>query len=214
MSNPYAPPEDRPRPPQGEPAGGGAGDAQAPVGPDGRPLPDGAPDPRGLPVAPPAHAPRPEGPPAWGAAHGARPGDPGGAGAAGPGPGAPDAAATARVTRLAGTFGMLVVASLLVGTLRLPWRLAAIGFGVLAIVWGVRALTTAARSGFRGGLPVMLGIGVLVAGGWVLLNLVSLVSWDALRANQECSAQALTQTAHQECEQQFRQDQQKQFKRP
>jgi hypothetical protein len=119
---------------------------------------------------------------------------------------APDAEAAARVSRLAGTFGVLVLASLLVATRPMPWRLASAVFATLAVVWGVRALRTAMRAGFRGGLPAMLGIGVAVAAGWALLSLFPLLAWDATRSNQECVARALTVTANAECLQQFHRD--------
>jgi hypothetical protein len=200
VSNPYAPPEDRPRTPEGAPA---EGDGRVP----GSPAPAPGPPASAPGTFPPPGAPAPLPDPVQPVPG---PGAPGGAGPRGAGaqgqPGAPDPAAAGRVGRLAGTFGLLVVASVLVATLALPWRAASIVFAALAVVWGVRALTTAVRSGFRGGLPAMLVLGVLVAGGWVLLSLASLVVWDAERANQDCVARAITVQARQECAHQLQHD--------
>jgi hypothetical protein len=168
----------------------------------GRSTPDApAPSPYPGPAGPPS---RTSGQVTWGGAGRTDASKP--AGNAAPSSGPTVNPAAAKVVRLAGTFGVLVVASVLVATLPLPWRVASIGFAVLAVVWGVRAWVLAIRSRVRAGLPVMLGIGVVVACGWVLVGLVWLSLWDAQTAQQACVSKALTVSARQECAQQFQQD--------
>jgi hypothetical protein len=197
VSNPYAPPEDRPRAPEDAPAAPAQDrdprSPQAGSPGEGAPRPQAGPDPV-----------RSTGP----------------QGAPGPGPVGPrdasrrssdaqrpvDPQAAAKVVRLAGTFGVLVLASVLVAALPLPWRVASIAFAAAAVVWGVRAWVLAVRTRVRSGLPVALGLGVLVACGWILVGVAWLSFWDAESTHQDCVSHALTVSARQECAQQLDRD--------
>ena len=73
-----------------------------------------------------------------------------------------DPEGTARATSLTRLFAVLVLASVLVATLRLPWQAAALPFALAAIVVGVRAIVVAVRARARGLAPV-LAVGLVVA---------------------------------------------------
>ena len=159
VSNPYAPPENRP----------GTTD-DAPV--------------QDAPVWPPAGAPQqapvvPERPPA-------------------------DAEGTARATSLTRLFAVLVLASVLVATLRLPWQAAALPFALGAIVVGARAMVVALRARSRGLAP-LLAAGLVIALSWTLLLSVQLALWPAQQEKQECLERALTIGATSACEREFEQ---------
>ena len=125
VSNPYAPPEDRPRTPDGD------GRTRRPrrTGPRGRPRAHAR---AAAPVAL-----EPERQP-------------------------PDPEVAARAASLTRLFGVLVLASVLVATLPLPWQAPALLFAVAALVVGVRALVVAARARTRGLVP-LLATGVVIA---------------------------------------------------
>ncbi|MGY4643301.1 hypothetical protein [Cellulomonas sp. URHB0016] len=186
MSNPYAPPEDRPRMPDGPVSAPPDGPLDGPVGASDEPpavLPDGSRPGVG-------HDPR---------LHGA-PGGP--TGDAPP----PDADAAVRSIALARTTGLLVLATVVVMSLPVPWQVAALGFAPAAVVTSVRGLGVAVRGRVRGGVPAVLVMLLLVSG---LLSLVSasmLVLWGPQRDHQQCLAGALTVTAKAQCEAQYRQD--------
>ncbi|KQR16861.1 hypothetical protein [Cellulomonas sp. Leaf334] len=160
MSNPYAPPENRPGTPDDAPV------QDAPVWP-----PAG-----GAPQAPVV----PERPPA----------DPEGA---------------ARATSLTRLFAVLVLASVLVATLRLPWQAAALPFVLAAVVVGVRAVVVALRARARGLAPV-LAVGLVISLLWTFSLLVQLAPWQAQQDKQDCLARALTIGARSACETQFEKD--------
>ena len=161
MSNPYAPPENRP---------GTSDDApvrDAPVWP---------------PAGPPSPAPVAPEPPL--------PADPEG---------------TARATSLTRLFAVLVLASVLVATLRLPWQAAALPFALAAVGVGDRAIVVAVRARSRGLAPV-LAVGLVISLSWTLLLSVQLALWPAQQNKQECLERALTIGAKSACETQFEKD--------
>ena len=159
MSNPYAPPENRPGTPDDAPA------PQAPVWPS---------------AGVPQHAPVvPERPPA-------------------------DPEGTARATSLTRLFAVLVLASVLVDTLRLPWQAAALPFALAAIVVGVRAIVVAVRARSRGLVPV-LAAGLVIASSLTLLLSIQLALWPVSLERQGCLEGALTIGARNACETQYTQ---------
>ena len=160
MSNPYAPPENRP----------GTSD-DAPV--------------RDAPVWPPAGPPSPA--------------------PVVPEPQPADPEGTARATGLTRLFAVLVLASVLVATLRLPWQAAALPFAIAAVVVGVRAVVVAVRARSRGLAPV-LAVGLAISLSWTLLLSVQLALWPAQQDKQECLERALTIGAKSACETQFERD--------
>lgn len=164
MSNPYAPPEDRPR------TDDGAAPQPTPVpGPPAH-APDGRP-----PLVPvPTEAPRERR--------------------------EPDPAEVLRTAQRARTAGVLLVASVLVVGLPVPWQAAALPFALAAFVLGIRALVGAVRSRAQGALPAVLALLVGLAGMWVSLTAGTLLMWQVQTAHQECMAGALTVTAQQRCQ--------------
>ncbi|NUU18205.1 hypothetical protein HP550_13190 [Cellulomonas humilata] len=169
MSNPYAPPEDRPRTPDGDRA-----DAPAPQ--DGPSWPPPMPMP--VPRTPVALEPEPQ---------------------------PPDPVLTARAAGLTRLFGVLVLASVLVATLPLPWQAPALLFALPALVVGVRALGVAARARTRGLVP-LLAAGVVVALLWTTALGVMAYTWPALLAQQKCLEGALTISATSTCESQYQKE--------
>ena len=162
VSNPYAPPEDRPRTPDGAPT-------DAPRAHDGPSWPPPMPRPP-VPVAPERQPPDPEG--------------------------------SARALGLTRLFGVLILGSVLVATLPLPWQAAAFLFAVPAVVVGIRALVVAVRARTRGLVP-LLATGGVVALLWTLFLATLVIQWPAVLERQECLEGALTVTATSACETQY-----------
>ncbi len=165
VSNPYAPPEDRPRTPDGDRV-------------DAPPAQHPWPQPAALPPA--------------------------------PGPGAPDRRPpdpeqTARAQRLTRLFGVLILSSVLVATLPLPWQAAGLAFALGALVVGVWALVVSGKARSRGLTP-MIAAGVVIALFWSLLLGVQLALWPVQQAKQECLEGALTITATNACDAQYTRD--------
>ena len=172
MSNPYAPPEDRPRTPDGDPTGT-PGHHDAP------------------PSAWPPHAQHPA------------PGGPVGRVGADQEP--PDPEGAARATRATRLFGVLVLGSVLVVTLPLPWRASSLVFALAAIAVGAWAIVISVQARTRGITP-MLAVGVLVAFTWTAFAVGQLVPWSAHQARQDCLEGALTVGAQDACQTQFEKD--------
>lgn len=181
MSNPYAPP---PR---------GAGTGETP-GPGRAPVPPQQVDPAGPGDAPPTQQPSRTG--ARGPT-GARP------------PTDPEAARAA--SRRVMHFGLLMLATLLTTTLPLPWSVGALLFAVGAVVAGVLALRSVWKAGLRGALVPMLGLGI----GFSVMMTTSLVAmiamWPVHEARQDCLRDALTISARESCEAEYREQLQEQL---
>lgn len=212
MSNPYAPPEDRPReaasnggaPGVAAPgAGPTSGDAGAPTGASGASsgtagtpadATDGSPPATGGAYSGPARFPErsPQGVPyerPRGAARGPqRP--------QGPAPRPDD---VRRVAVLVRATSLLVLVAVLADLLAFPWYLAAGAAALVALVVGGRAMTLAARTGQRGGPRAVVGLLLVVA----MLSLarpgVALLTWEAESAYARCQAGALTVQAQNSC---------------
>jgi len=118
---------------------------------------------------------------------------------------AADPEGTARATSYTRLFAVLVLASVLVATLRLPWQVAALPFALAAVVVGVRALVVAVRARARGLAP-LLAVGLVISLSWTLLLSVQLALWPAQQDKQECLERALTIGAKSACETQFEKD--------
>ncbi|WP_273653968.1 hypothetical protein [Cellulomonas fimi] len=195
MSNPYAPPEDRPRtgasdgPDATGTQPGGQDDAGARV--DGTPA-DGLP-PAGGPAGPVPGTPWPAHPQRVPTEAERR------EAAAAP----PDPVGTLKAAEQSRTVGVLLLGSVLVATLPMPWRAAAVAFALAGLVLGVRALVTAVRARARGGLPTMLAVLVTMSAVWSLAVLTALSISPLLQEREDCMAGALTVTAQKQCERAF-----------
>ncbi|WP_372594515.1 hypothetical protein [Actinotalea sp.] len=175
MNNPYAPPR-----PGGQADGWGA---ERPLGarpagspPEpGRPGHEPAPDGQQRPLREWTGAPQPHTPP-------------------------PDPEAVREATRPVGTVVMLMLATLLVSGLPLPWQPAALAFGLPALVLGIRAIGRLVRAGL-GRSPLI----ALLAGGLAFTSLMmltvgsSIALWSIQMENQRCVANALTISAQDAC---------------
>jgi hypothetical protein len=100
---------------------------------------------------------------------------------------------------------VLVLGSVLVATLPLPWQAAGVLFAVAALVVGVRGLVVAGRARTRGLLP-LLAVGVVIALSWTLILGVQVALWPVQQDKQECLEGALTISATNACESQYEQD--------
>lgn len=191
MSNPYAPPEDRPReapPADGSAPGPGSGPTPPPTGPWGggpTPPPTG---PWGAPAGPdrsPAGVP-----------YERRPAAP-----AGPPPGPAD---VLRVAVLLRWTALLVLVAVIGDLFVFPWFLAAGVVGVVALVVGTRAMTLAARTRQRAPRTV-LALLVVVALLGLTRPATALLTWDAESSYARCQASAITVQAQNACLTEYRQ---------
>lgn len=194
VSNPYAPPEDRP---SSAPDDGAASQgAPQPGAPQPGTPPHGAPQ-QGHPTAP-GGQPGPEA--GWGMPPGQRPVAPPSRDTT-----PPDPEQVAALARQGRTFAALMVAAVLTSSFPVPWQAAGLVFTVLALVVGVRALIRAIRLRVRGTLTGLLIGGVGVSAFWFVVSIGMALMWPIYVDRQECLAGALTISARQECETQFRQ---------
>lgn len=116
-----------------------------------------------------------------------------------------DPEGAARATSLTRLFAVLVLASVLVATLRLPWQAAALPFAIAAVVVGIRAVVVAVRARAQGLAPV-LAVGLVISLLWTLSLSVQLAPWEAQQDKQDCLERALTIGARSACETQFEKD--------
>jgi len=110
--------------------------------------------------------------------------------------------------RLTIEMALLLLGAELTRGLDLPWRVAGIVFSVLALVQGVRATTALRRHrrlhpdvqamGPAGG--VLIGLGIAVAAGLTVLQVVMLAAWPLVEEQDACRARALTRTAVERCD--------------
>ncbi len=137
----------------------------------------------------PAVTPRPV-PPAWSSAP--RPPQP---------PPKPlDPAVVREATRPVLTVATLMFATLISATLPLPWQLAAIGFGIAAVVAGVRAMTRLVGVGLgRSPLVMMLVVGLAFTSLTLLGIGAGMTRWSVEMDHQRCMADALTIQATNTC---------------
>jgi hypothetical protein len=105
-----------------------------------------------------------------------------------------------RAASLVGRFGLLVLASLLVNGLDLPWQAAAIGFSVAAVVVGIQAVRAVARARMRTSAMVFTSVGVGLAALMVLGQGLALAFWPLQADYQKCRRDALTISSERQCQ--------------
>ncbi len=103
-------------------------------------------------------------------------------------------------------FGVFLLAAVLAGTFPLPWRAASILFVAGAVVVGIRALRLVRRSGMRGSLVPLLAVGLAFTAMLGIGTVGSFLFWSAETGRQECLSDALTVSATSACEQQYQED--------
>jgi hypothetical protein len=102
-------------------------------------------------------------------------------------------------------FGLFMLGAIVLSTLELPWKVAALVFLVAAVVTGIRALVTVVRARVRGTLVPMLVVGLVFAGLLSLTLLATFATWPLQMKQQECLRGALTISAQAACQQDFQQ---------
>ncbi len=105
-----------------------------------------------------------------------------------------------RAASLVGRFGLLVLASLLVNGLELPWQAAAIGFSVAAVVVGIQAVRAVSRAKMRATAMVFTSVGVGLAALLALGQGLALAFWPLQADYQKCRRDALTISAERQCQ--------------
>jgi hypothetical protein len=192
VTNPYAPPSS-------DPTDGREGrDRHDGVAPERERVPGGSGGAPGGPDAPPPAGPRPgaELPPE-------RYGRPPSHGRPDPRP--EDPAAYEALRRRLGLFLLLLVASLLVLSLPLPFQAASVVFSAWAVVVGARAVVAAWRGGIRRA-AVPLAAGLVGIAMWMTLYAgLQLALWPVLQERQDCLREALTTSARGACEDAYQQ---------
>ncbi|MFN8077818.1 MAG: hypothetical protein U0Q15_20695 [Kineosporiaceae bacterium] len=100
-------------------------------------------------------------------------------------------------------YSVSLIGAVVLQLLDLPWALAAGVLGVMGIVFGVRALVLGGRlqaAGVRTRGRAAVGVGLVLASMLVLQTLVRLALYPVEHDYQECSRQAQTRTAQEECD--------------
>lgn len=111
-------------------------------------------------------------------------------------------------TRLTIQMALLLLGAQLTRGLDLPWRVAGLVFSLLALVQGARAIAALRRHrrshpdvqamGPTGG--VLLALGVAVAGGLTVLQVLLLAFWPVVAEQDDCRDRALTRSAAERCD--------------
>lgn len=116
-----------------------------------------------------------------------------------------DPAAYEALRKRLGLFLLLLVASLLVLSLPLPFQVASVVFSAWAVVVGARAVVAAWRGGIRRA-AVPLAAGLVGIAMWMTLSAgLQLALWPVLLERQDCLREALTTSAREACEDDYQQ---------
>lgn len=97
-------------------------------------------------------------------------------------------------------FGLVMLASLLLSSVDLPWRMLSVVVGAVALVVGVRALRTVWRAGVRGLLVAVLAAGMTMTVVLAVSTLAVIPVWQIEMDRQHCLGQAITMTAESSCQ--------------
>ncbi|WP_182111953.1 hypothetical protein [Actinotalea sp. JY-7876] len=117
----------------------------------------------------------------------------------------PDPEAARAASRRVTHFGLLLLATLVVTSLPLPWQAAAVGFAVAAVVVGIRALMAVWRAGLRGAVVPLLGLGIGFSAVMVLSLGTMLALWPLQVELEQCRRDALTISAQDRCQAEYEQ---------
>lgn len=97
---------------------------------------------------------------------------------------------------------LLVLASVLTFTYPLPFKLAAIGFAIAAVVWSVRYIRAVVRAKQRRNMSLGI-LGGLLSVYLIFSALSSVVLWPVQSAYEECLRDAITQQAQLSCSSEY-----------
>lgn len=109
-------------------------------------------------------------------------------------------AATLLASRRVNRFGVIALASIIAGSLPLPWAIAGLGFGLLALVVGVMALIASLDARVKGSAVALLSVSLAIVGLLMLVQVLRVVVYPVSVAVQECETRALTDAAQQACD--------------
>jgi hypothetical protein len=101
-------------------------------------------------------------------------------------------------------FGLLTIGVVLATGLPLPWQVLGMALCMVALVQGVRALRAVLRAGARRMLPAVT-IGLAVCALFAVSSVSVLATWPVQVARQDCLERALTISARETCEAEYRQ---------
>lgn len=118
----------------------------------------------------------------------------------------PDNPATLRASRKVLWFGGLLLLTLFVQTLDLPWRLLTVLTGGAAAVFGVIALVAAWKARMRGLTIPAVVIGIVMSSVMALSTLLLLFIWQIEIDHQDCVNGAITVSARDTCDTTYQQD--------
>lgn len=118
----------------------------------------------------------------------------------------PEDPATVRASRRVLRFGGLLLLTLFVQTLDLPWRLLTVLIGGAAAVYGFMALVTAWKAGMRGLTIPAVVIGIVMSSVMALSTLLLLFIWQIEIDHQDCVNGAITVSARDTCDTTYQQD--------
>jgi len=105
-----------------------------------------------------------------------------------------------RTSRHVMHFGVLMLATLLVSSLPLPWQAAALLFAIAALVEGIRGLRSAWTAGVRGALVPMLVMGIAASSLLTVGTAGMIALWPIQMERQTCLRDALTISSQEQCE--------------
>ncbi|KGM08409.1 hypothetical protein [Cellulomonas bogoriensis] len=101
-------------------------------------------------------------------------------------------------------FAVLMLATLVTSTLPFPWQVAAVAFALTTMVVGVRALVAVWTSGARGTMLAVVIAGLLLASMLATTMTAMVALWPLQMERQQCLDRALTISATQACERDYR----------
>ncbi|UNX54266.1 hypothetical protein MF406_15260 [Georgenia sp. TF02-10] len=107
----------------------------------------------------------------------------------------------AAAVRLVRSFGLTLLAALMLSLLALPWPwllLPGVGF-LAALVLGVLAIRRLRAAKIRGALVPVVVVGMVMAALAALTSVSQAVLWREYEAYQRCVGQAITEQARQRC---------------
>lgn len=108
------------------------------------------------------------------------------------------------LARRTSSFALCTVAGLAASALPLPWGVLGGALSLVAVVLGVRTLVAAWRTSLRRRLAPVLFVGLTIASLYTVSSFAVVATWPIQVARQDCMERALTISARQACEAEFR----------
>ncbi|GAB3560730.1 hypothetical protein [Spelaeicoccus albus] len=96
-------------------------------------------------------------------------------------------------------FAVLIIGAILTAELQLPWKIAALAFGLAAMVVGIMAMVRAVKAKMKGSIYGFLSIGLVLTLVVTLTQVWAIAIWPWQASYEECLDNAITQQAHEQC---------------